>query len=241
MFNKKGYIVVEKTKADEEKLMNAVLEAGADDFQDDGRELGVVQRAGGVHGRERRRERLGIEPTSAKVPLIPQNSRQARRQARAADGEADGSARRSRRRAEHLVELRHLGEGDRGLAGVITSASIRDSCERAMGACRPTDRVTALITCGASQHSASATFPEKLLVIHSRLTTLLSECRPDAVAIEDLFHAVNARSALKLGHARGVAMLAAVEAGVQVFEYAPPKSNAWSSDTGVPRSRKCSR
>src|SRR5947208_2965102 len=36
MFTKKGYIVVDKTKADEEKLMNAVLEAGADDFQDDG-------------------------------------------------------------------------------------------------------------------------------------------------------------------------------------------------------------
>jgi crossover junction endodeoxyribonuclease RuvC len=79
----------------------------------------------------------------------------------------------------------------------------------------------ALVTCGAITTSASATFPEKLLVIHSRLATLLSECRPDAVAIEDLFHAVNARSALRLGHARGVAMLAAVESGAQVFEYAP--------------------
>ena len=48
-----------------------------------------------------------------------------------------------------------------------------------------------LVTCGAIKTSASATFPEKLLVIHSRLATLLSECRPDAVAIENLFHAVN--------------------------------------------------
>jgi len=78
-----------------------------------------------------------------------------------------------------------------------------------------------LVACGAITTSASATFPEKLLVIHSRLATLLGECRPDAVAIENLFHAVNARSALKLGHARGVAMLAAVESGVQVFEYTP--------------------
>jgi crossover junction endodeoxyribonuclease RuvC len=78
-----------------------------------------------------------------------------------------------------------------------------------------------LVTCGAIKTSLSATFPEKLLVIHSRLATLLSECRPDAVAIENVFHAVNARSALKLGHARGVAMLAAVESGVQVFEYTP--------------------
>jgi crossover junction endodeoxyribonuclease RuvC len=78
-----------------------------------------------------------------------------------------------------------------------------------------------LVTCGAVRTKASATFPEKLLVIHSRLRTLLSECRPDAVAIENLFHAANARSALRLGHARGVAMLAAVEAGVPVFEYTP--------------------
>ena len=46
-------------------------------------------------------------------------------------------------------------------------------------------------------------------------------CRPDCVAIENLFHATNARSALKLGHARGVAMLAAVEAGCDVVEYTP--------------------
>ena len=78
-----------------------------------------------------------------------------------------------------------------------------------------------LVACGAIKTSPSATFPEKLLVIHSRLATLLSECRPEAVAIENLFHAVNARSALKLGHARGVAMLAAVESGVPVFEYTP--------------------
>ena len=78
-----------------------------------------------------------------------------------------------------------------------------------------------LVTCGAIKTKASATFPEKLLVIHSRLSTLLAECRPDAVAIENVFVAVNVRSALKLGHARGVAMLAAVEAGVPVFEYTP--------------------
>src|SRR5205085_12039351 len=53
------------------------------------------------------------------------------------------------------------------------------------------------------------------------LSRLIRECRPDSVAIENLFHAVNVRTALKLGHARGVAMLAAVEAGVPVAEYTP--------------------
>jgi len=44
---------------------------------------------------------------------------------------------------------------------------------------------------------------------------------PACAAIENVFYSVNARSALKLGHARGVAMLAAVEAGIPVFEYTP--------------------
>lgn len=50
---------------------------------------------------------------------------------------------------------------------------------------------------------------------------MIAECRPDCVAVENIFYAKNVRSALKLGHARGVALLAASEAGLCVFEYAP--------------------
>jgi crossover junction endodeoxyribonuclease RuvC len=77
-----------------------------------------------------------------------------------------------------------------------------------------------LVVSGAIR-TTGGSFPEKLLEIHAGLSALLAECRPDCVAIENLFHAVNVRSALKLGHARGVAMLAAVEAGVTVVEYTP--------------------
>lgn len=78
-----------------------------------------------------------------------------------------------------------------------------------------------LLACGAIATGAAALFPDKLLVIHARLAILLRECEPDCVAVENLFHATNVRSALKLGHARGVAILAAVQAGVPVFEYTP--------------------
>ena len=78
-----------------------------------------------------------------------------------------------------------------------------------------------IVVCGAIRTPAAATFPEKLLEIYERLTALLGECRPEAVAVENLFYATNARSALKLGHARGVALLAAVRAGVTVAEYTP--------------------
>jgi len=78
-----------------------------------------------------------------------------------------------------------------------------------------------IVTCGAITSPASASFPERLLAIHTGLSVLLADCRPDCVAIENLFFATNVRSALKLGHARGVAMLAAVEAGLPVVEYTP--------------------
>jgi crossover junction endodeoxyribonuclease RuvC len=78
-----------------------------------------------------------------------------------------------------------------------------------------------VVMSGAISSRSTAAFPEKLLRIHTRLAALISECGPDCVAIESIFFAANARSALKLGHARGVAMLAAIEAGVPVVEYSP--------------------
>ena len=77
-----------------------------------------------------------------------------------------------------------------------------------------------LVTCGAIRVEGTS-FPDRLATIHRELTTLIRDCAPECVAIESLFHATNVRSALKLGHARGVAMLAAVEAGLPVVEYTP--------------------
>jgi YebC/PmpR family DNA-binding regulatory protein len=73
MFTKKGYIVVEKSKADEEKLMNAVLEAGADDFQDDDDNWEVLTTPDVFHAVHEAVKALGIEPAAASVSMIPQN------------------------------------------------------------------------------------------------------------------------------------------------------------------------
>jgi crossover junction endodeoxyribonuclease RuvC len=78
-----------------------------------------------------------------------------------------------------------------------------------------------LVACGAVAAPPGDTFPNRLARIHTELSALLTSHRPDCVAIESVFHAANVRSALKLGHARGVAMLAAVEAGCDVVEYTP--------------------
>jgi crossover junction endodeoxyribonuclease RuvC len=78
-----------------------------------------------------------------------------------------------------------------------------------------------IVMCGAVGAPRSASFSDKLFEIHRRLVELLAECRADSVAIENIFYAANVRSALKLGHARGVAMLAAAQAGLTVSEYTP--------------------
>ena len=94
--------------------------------------------------------------------------------------------------------------------------------ERTGYGCVETDgRRHRMVTCGAIAAAAGDSFPRRLARIHQELSALLSRCRPEYVAVEDLFYSSNARSALKLGHARGVAILAAIEAGCEVVEYSP--------------------
>ncbi len=63
--------------------------------------------------------------------------------------------------------------------------------------------------------------PMRLAQVYAQLTALMEMWEPQVVAIEDVFFAANAKSALKLGHVRGVAMLAAANCGLPVAEYAP--------------------
>jgi crossover junction endodeoxyribonuclease RuvC len=83
-----------------------------------------------------------------------------------------------------------------------------------------------LVACGAIQTAPRAALADRLHQIHHDLSELIGVHRPDCVVIENLFHAKNVKSALVLGHARGVAVLAAVHAGVPVLEYTPAEIKA---------------
>jgi crossover junction endodeoxyribonuclease RuvC len=78
--------------------------------------------------------------------------------------------------------------------------------------------------------------PARLQHIHDELTRLIEINRPDCIAIENLFHAKNVKSALTLGHARGVAVLAAVHTGRPIVEYTPAEIKV--SVTGYGRADK---
>jgi crossover junction endodeoxyribonuclease RuvC len=65
--------------------------------------------------------------------------------------------------------------------------------------------------------------PQRLAQVYAELTAMMAVHQPDIVAIEEVFFSANAKSALKLGQVRGVAMLAAATSGLPVAEYAPLK------------------
>jgi crossover junction endodeoxyribonuclease RuvC len=74
---------------------------------------------------------------------------------------------------------------------------------------------------GAIRTGSRRPFHQRLLHIYSRLMDVVSAETIHAVAIEGVFHAANVKSALRLGHARGVALLVAAQKGLPVFEYSP--------------------
>ena len=76
-------------------------------------------------------------------------------------------------------------------------------------------------TMGGIRLSKAESLPERLDRVYRELTTQLEKWRPDVVAVEEVFYSVNAKSALKLGQVRGVALLAAARQGLPVAEYAP--------------------
>jgi crossover junction endodeoxyribonuclease RuvC len=79
----------------------------------------------------------------------------------------------------------------------------------------------ACLKCGAIKLSPREPLARRLSRIYDGLGALIAEHRPDEVAIEDVFYALNVKSALKLGQVRGVAMLSAASAGLEVAEYSP--------------------
>jgi len=77
------------------------------------------------------------------------------------------------------------------------------------------------VACGAIKVSPRDPMPTRLSQISASLRELIALHSPDRVALEDVFYAANVKSALKLGQVRGVAMLAAASAGLEVAEYSP--------------------
>lgn len=82
-------------------------------------------------------------------------------------------------------------------------------------------RTIAMLSCGSISNRAEHSMPLRLRRIYAELCAVIRRFHPDEFAIESAFYGKNAQSALKLGHARGVSLLAAVEHEIPTTEYSP--------------------
>lgn len=89
------------------------------------------------------------------------------------------------------------------------------------GVVRKQGRELVYVASGRVNAAKAGELPERLPVIYRAMSELIEEFSPDEAALESVFFAKNAMSSLKLGHARGVTMLACQLAEVEVHEYPP--------------------
>jgi crossover junction endodeoxyribonuclease RuvC len=89
------------------------------------------------------------------------------------------------------------------------------------GLVREVDQGPALVAYGVIQTPAGAPMPERLLAIYREMTQLIALHRPDTGAVEKLFFQRNVSTAMTVGQARGVALLAMAQAGLSIGEYNP--------------------
>lgn len=94
-----------------------------------------------------------------------------------------------------------------------------------------------MLVAGVIRTSPKQAFAERLLEIAKGLRSLMRVHLPEAVAVEEVFYSANVKTALKLAHVRGVALLAAAEAGLELAEYSPLEVKI--SVVGYGRAEKC--
>jgi crossover junction endodeoxyribonuclease RuvC len=82
-------------------------------------------------------------------------------------------------------------------------------------------RTHSLLAAGVIRTSPKAALEIRLLRIAEGLREVIGQHTPEAAAVEEVFHAVNVKTALKLAHVRGIALLIAAEAGLVMGEYSP--------------------
>ena len=82
-------------------------------------------------------------------------------------------------------------------------------------------RASRLLECGTLTTGARDPLPSRLRVLHEGVSALIARHAPEAVAVESAFYGKNVRTAVVLSHARGVILLAAELAGVEIAEYSP--------------------
>lgn len=78
-----------------------------------------------------------------------------------------------------------------------------------------------MIRCGVIRTSADLDMPRRLVKIYREYNDLLTEYKPEAVAVEELFHHKNAKTVITVAQSRGILLMSAAACGIEVAEYTP--------------------
>jgi crossover junction endodeoxyribonuclease RuvC len=90
-----------------------------------------------------------------------------------------------------------------------------------------------LVECGVIRTKPRDALPQRLAEIHDGVVELIRRHKPNVLAIEDVFYARNVRTTVVLGHARGVILLAAAQASLEIHEYPPSEIKKAVAGTGA--------
>ncbi len=89
------------------------------------------------------------------------------------------------------------------------------------GLVRDDGQALTMVDCGAITTPSGQPLPNRLQTIYQGLRDIIHKHQPEAAAVEELFFSRNAKTALAVGHARGVALLALADAGLPIYDYKP--------------------
>jgi crossover junction endodeoxyribonuclease RuvC len=90
-----------------------------------------------------------------------------------------------------------------------------------------------LVECGVIRTKPRDDLAQRLSEIHEGVAELIRRHKPNVLSIEDIFYARNVRTTVVLGHARGVILLAAAQAGLEIHEYPPAEIKKAVAGTGA--------
>ena len=96
-----------------------------------------------------------------------------------------------------------------------------------------TGGVFQLLDCGCIQTKKSTAFPGRLKQIYDGIIEVIEKYKPNALALEEVFYSQNVQTALKMGHARGVTLLAAVNYNISTAEYSPREVKLATTGNGA--------
>ena len=231
MFEKKGLITVEKSQADEDRLMGIVLDAGAEDVRDEGEIFEVVTQPEDFDTVKERLDQEKIAVASAQVTLLPKNTvdidaKNAEQILKLSEELEDHDDVQSvsanfqySRRTDGKGELAPVADPGKKSPPRIILGIDPGTMATGWGVVQVVGNALRHMGHGTINSSSAEPQARRLHRIYNELSKVVREFRPDGVSLEKVFFAHNVQSALKLGQARGIALLAAAEQDVEVHEY----------------------